>query len=223
MLKVQRGEAAQERDSVVFDRVQHSYPLLFGLLRSAARNGGRLKVVDVGGSLGSTFFQCRPLLTPEASLPESTVSWSIVEQPLFAACGRQHFENAELHFYDDLETCLAKERPDIALLSSVLPYVETPHALLDTISQAVSSVLIDRTPLWSALPDRLTVQSVPASIYGFPGSYPAWILNRERLLGTSRIGFELCTSSMRSPGPSTSTGTCADDRGFLLERRSAER
>src|ERR1700722_19240907 len=79
-LKVQRGEAAYERDSVVFDRVQFSFPLLTGLLRAALRNGGRLNVVDVGGALGSTFFQCRQVLEPAVQ-----IHWSVVEQPLFAA------------------------------------------------------------------------------------------------------------------------------------------
>ena len=76
----------------------------------------------------------------------------------------------------------ATERPDVAILSSVLPYVEKPHVLLETVARSVPRVIMDRTPLWSGLPDRLTVESVPDSIYGFPTSYPAWILNRERML-----------------------------------------
>jgi putative methyltransferase (TIGR04325 family) len=192
-LKVERGEAAYERDSVLFERVEHSYPLL------------------AGGSLGSTFFQCRPLLEGAASL-----RWSVVEQPIFAACGR-YFESEQLHFFDDLQSCLATESPDIALLSSVLPYVETPHALLETVAQAVPRVLIDRTPLWSTLPDRLTVQSVPASIYGFPTSYPAWILNRERLLDHFSRGFRIVFEFDALAGRIDVDGTPAKDTGFLLE------
>ncbi|HEX4071019.1 MAG TPA: methyltransferase, TIGR04325 family, partial [Planctomycetaceae bacterium] len=177
MLKVQRGEAVYERDSVLFDHVEHSFPLLTGLLRAALANSGRLNVVDIGGSLGSTYYQCRNVLEAPAS-----VRWCVVEQPLFASCGRENFQSDELRFFENLENCLATERPDIAILSSVLPYVERPHALLETVARSVPRVIIDRTPLWSDLPDRLTVESVPDSIYGFATSYPAWILNRDGVL-----------------------------------------
>ena len=212
-LKVQRGEAAYERDSVVFERVEHSYPLLVGLLRAALVNGGRLNVVDIGGSLGSTFFRCKNALERAAS-----VRWSVVEQPAFAACGRAHFQSEQLRFYDDLQTCLATESPDVAVLSSVLPYVESPHALLESVTAAVGRVIIDRTPIWSTLPDRLTVQSVPPSIYGFPTSYPAWILNRERLLDHFLPGYRLVFEFDALAGTVDVDGTAAKDTGFLLER-----
>jgi putative methyltransferase (TIGR04325 family) len=213
-LKVQRGEAAYERDSVVFDRVEHSFPLLAGLLRAALRNGGRLNVVDIGGSLGSTFFQCRQVLEPSAR-----IHWSVVEQPLFAACGRAHFETEQLRFFDDLPACLNSNPCDVALLSSVLPYVEQPHALLETISQNAPAVIIDRTPVWSGRPDRITVQSVPASIYGFTTSYPAWVLNREALLDHFSSRFCSVFEFEALAGPIEVDGTTATDRGWLFERR----
>jgi putative methyltransferase (TIGR04325 family) len=118
-----------------------------------------------------------------------------------------------------LQACLESERPDVAILSSVLPYVETPHALLETISRAVGTVLVDRTPLWSGLPDRLTVQSVPASIYGFPASYPAWILNREGVLAHFSERFQLVFEFDALAGLIHVDGTPAKDTGFLFERR----
>jgi putative methyltransferase (TIGR04325 family) len=214
-LKVARGEAAYERDSVVFDRVEHSYPLLVGLLRTALRNGGRLNVLDVGGSLGSTFFQCRGALEPVA-----TVRWSVVEQPLFATCGREHFETEQLRFFDDLETCLKSNAHDIAVLSSVLPYVETPHRLSETIAQNVPAVIIDRTPVWSGLPDRITVQYVPDSIYGFATSYPAWILNRESLLEHFSDRFSPILEFDALAGRIEVDGTPAEDTGWLFERHA---
>ena len=39
-LKVKNGKAAYERDSVVFDKIQHSFPVLAGLLHAAIANGG---------------------------------------------------------------------------------------------------------------------------------------------------------------------------------------
>ena len=40
MLKVASREAAYERDSIVFDKVQYSFPVLAGLLHGAIANGG---------------------------------------------------------------------------------------------------------------------------------------------------------------------------------------
>jgi putative methyltransferase (TIGR04325 family) len=214
LLKVQRGEAACERDSVTFDEPQHSFPLLAGLLRAALRNGGRLNLLDIGGSLGSSYFQCRSLLGDVAEL-----RWTIVEQPLFVACGREHFQTDELLFSSDLEACLSAERRDVALLSSVLPYVESPHDLLDRLArEGIAQVIIDRTPIWSPFPDRLTVQSVPSSIYGFPASYPAWILNRERLLAHFLPRFRLVAEFDALSGTIDVDGTCAKDTGFVFER-----
>ena len=212
---MQRGEAAYERDSVVFDRVEHSFPLLAGLLRAALRNGGRLNVVDVGGSLGSTFFQCRQVLEPSAR-----IHWSVVEQPLFAACGHAAGSRTEqLRFFDDLTACLNSNPCDVALLSSVLPYLENPHALLETVSQHAAAMIIDRTPVWSGRPDRITVQSVPASIYGFTTSYPAWIFNRDSLLHHFSGRFCSVFEFEALAGRIDVDGATATDAGWLFERR----
>src|SRR6266702_290349 len=55
LLKVKSGEAVYERDSVLFDEVQYSWPLLAGLLWIASCNGNRLHLLDFGGSLGSSY------------------------------------------------------------------------------------------------------------------------------------------------------------------------
>ena len=60
MLKVKRGEAVYERDSVVFDKVEHSFPVLAGLLRAALSTSGRLVVLDFfkpEGGLMTAFYK----------------------------------------------------------------------------------------------------------------------------------------------------------------------
>src|ERR1700686_2222088 len=57
--KVKNGEAQFERDSVLFDKIEYSWPLLAGLLWVASREGNRLNLVDFGGSLGSSYYQNR--------------------------------------------------------------------------------------------------------------------------------------------------------------------
>jgi putative methyltransferase (TIGR04325 family) len=217
-LKVLRGEAACERDSMVFDCIQNSFPLVVGLLRAALANGSRLSVVDIGGSLGSTYFQSRGLL---AGLD---VRWQIVEQPAYVAAGRATFADERLRFFEDLDAALAESRPDAVLMSSVLPYVPDPHELLDAVARAeVPTVIIDRTPVWSNEPDRLTVQSVPPAIYGFPASYPAWILNREGVLKHLLGDYRLLVEFEALAGRIDVEGMPARDTGFVLERDRSRR
>jgi putative methyltransferase (TIGR04325 family) len=215
-LKVARGEAGYERDSVLFDRVEHSYPLLVGLLRVALCNEGVLNVVDIGGALGSTYFQCRAMLERTASL-----RWNVVEQPAFVDCGVEHFQNEQLRFFRDLRSCLAAEPVQVAVLSGVLPYLEDPHAMLRDVAEAgLAHVILDRTPLWEG-DDRLTVQSVPPSIYGFRVSYPAWILDRERVLAHFSPRYRLVDEFGALAGTIHVDGLSARDTGLIFERRDS--
>ena len=83
LLKVKNGEAAYERDSVLFDEIEYAWPMLAGLMWVAARCGGTLNVLDFGGSLGSTYFQNRAFLS---ALPQ--VRWNIVEQSRHVETGK---------------------------------------------------------------------------------------------------------------------------------------
>ncbi len=56
--KVVAGEAVYERDSVVFDHLEYAWPLLACLLQIAAERRS-LRVIDFGGSLGSSWRQNR--------------------------------------------------------------------------------------------------------------------------------------------------------------------
>mgnify|MGYP001500873774 CR=1 FL=1 len=48
---VKNGEAVYERDLVLFDYIEFYWPVLSGVMWVAARNNGRLNVLDYGGSL----------------------------------------------------------------------------------------------------------------------------------------------------------------------------
>ena len=172
LLRVKNGEAAYERDSVLFDQIEYEWPLLAGLMWVAARCAGTLNVLDFGGSLGSTYFQNRAFLS---KLPG--VRWNIVEQSRHVEIGKATFEDEYLHFYPDIAGCLMDTQPNIVLLSSVLQYLEHPYAILDQIlALPCDHVIIDRTPFWAGSSDHLCVQSVPPSIY--TASYPSWIFSR---------------------------------------------
>jgi putative methyltransferase (TIGR04325 family) len=93
LLQVKNGQAVYERDSVLFDKIEHSFPLLAGLLRAAVAQEGNLCLVDFGGALGSSYFQCRAFLKPVRQL-----QWLVVEQPAHVQCGRKDFQSDELFF-----------------------------------------------------------------------------------------------------------------------------
>jgi putative methyltransferase (TIGR04325 family) len=174
-LKVSRGEAAYERDSVVFPAVQYAWPVLAGLLRAALEDR-RLSVLDFGGSLGTSYRQNRRFLGTVAGL-----EWSVVEQPHFVACGRELFQDATLRFYSSVPECLDHRRPNVILLSSVLHYLPDPESVTRQLRAAPASwCIIDRTPVTGG-ETFVTVQVVPPAIY--PASYPVRLAPAKAWLG----------------------------------------
>lgn len=176
MLKVVNGQYAFARDSVLFDSIQYSFPVLAGLLRVALANSGELNVLDFGGSLGSSYYQCKSFLEGVNKL-----KWNIVEHPKFAACGKQYFENTELKFYQSIDECCRNSKPHVVLLSSVIQYIEKPYFLLEEIMKHNFEYLIfDRTSFLKKGPDRLAIQKVPKCIY--EGNFPIWFFNYDSFL-----------------------------------------
>lgn len=184
LLKVKRGEAVYERDSVLFNEPEYSWPLLTGLMWIAASNNGELSVADFGGSLGSTYFQNKKFLT---SLKK--VKWSIVEQPLFVECGRQNFEDDVLKFYDNLDDCFSKSAPNVVLFSCVLQYLQDPYmALQSTFNLRPEYIIVNNIPFLET-GQRLTLQRVPPEIYS--ASYPCWLLNRDEFKSFFQPSYEV--------------------------------
>lgn len=187
MIQVKEGRAAFERDSVLFDKIQYSWPLLAGLLRIASLNKNRLSVLDFGGSLGSSYYQNRVFLS---NLDE--LHWSVVEQDAFVKCGKEHFETKHLKFYIDIKTCKKYEKPDVIILSGVLQYLKQPYQFIDNIlKEQFEHIIIDRTSLLLANEDRLTIQKVPAKIYR--ASYPAWFFSFKKFKRLFLSEYDLLT------------------------------
>ncbi|WP_064681046.1 TIGR04325 family methyltransferase [Rhizobium bangladeshense] len=172
---VVQGRAAYERDTVVFTERSYSHPLLAWLLYAASRSDLRLRVVDFGGALGSSYFQHRSALAHLAEL-----KWCVVEQPHFVSAGRAEFEDQQLSFSDSLDEAIDRVKPTVVLLSGVLQYLQNPHEYLeDILSRGVKFILIDRTAAQSDVAAAPFVQHVPAWIYS--ASYPVWFLNADEM------------------------------------------
>lgn len=192
LLQVKEGKAVYERDSVIFDKIIYPWPLLAGLLRIASKNGNKLNVVDYGGSIGTTYFQCREFLRDLDSL-----TWNIIEQKNFVDCGKKHFENETLKFYYDFESCFKETQPDLLLLSSVIQYLEKPYEFISRILRFdIKYILIDRTAILLQGKTRLTVQRVPPQVYS--ASYPAWFFNEAEFVSQFRAKYDLFVDFLSS-------------------------
>jgi len=174
VLKVKNGEAVYERDSVIFDEIQYSWQMLTGLMFASAKQGP-IKVLDFGGSLGSTYYQNKKFLDEF-----NDVSWSIVEQKNFVDIGKKDFENSRLKFFDTVDECIKQEHPHILILSSVLQYIERPYELLSIIlKNDFEVILIDRTA-FSKTKEKIRLQVVAPSIY--EASYPSWFFDELKFI-----------------------------------------
>ena len=175
--QVRADHAAWDRDGVTFKEPDFHEPLVKALQRVQSARVAPLHVIDFGGGLGSTWWQHRTRLVGWVA------QWRVVEQPALVTAGRGEFATAPVSFHDSLAEACTAGPPDAILLSSVLPYVEEPHALLAAVAaRRIPHVILDRTPFTDAARDRLVVQFTPPVLGG--GSYPCWLFARAGLFAT---------------------------------------
>lgn len=211
--KVKSGKAAFERDGVAFDQMEYNFALAWALMRTAARHG-RLHVLDVGGALGSTYFQSRPLINDA-----SDVRWAIVEQPAHVEAGAKEFADRELTFHNTIDDARQHEEYDVCLLSGVIQCLPDPTEFINSIFKLrFPAIILDRTPFMLDGATRLTVQYVPEWIY--PASYPAWFFSKKELLNIFKERYQLIGTwpALDNLHPE---GGRAEYSGFLFELKEA--
>lgn len=213
--EVESGRAAFERDGVLFDAWQPPFQLLAPMLRHALRHQGRLEVVDFGGSLGSTYRQCRPFLPPLVSL-----DWHVVEQVRFVEVGRAEFARPPLDFHAALSELPPAGAPRLLLASSVLQYLPQPaQHLREWEGHGIDTLVLDRTPVWDGPQDHVCVQHVPRHIYD--ASYPCWVMSRPQLIDRLAPEWRLVCEFDCPEGRHVARGGPAFDfKGFVWERRA---
>jgi putative methyltransferase (TIGR04325 family) len=214
-IKVKNGDAVYERDSVIFNHIEYSWPVTAALMWAAARKDGRLNVLDFGGSLGSSYFQNRLFLQ---SLPQ--VNWSVVEQSHYVEAGQTLIQYENLEFYKTIDECTDKHQPNVILLSSVLQYLPDPIDIVTKLTATKATLLIiDRTPFSSLDVDKILIQKVPSSIYS--ASYPMRVFSREKFLEKVKCDWELITEIVNPDGNIKSTaGIEFTFQGMILELKN---
>jgi|SRR5882724_267351 len=210
-IEVKRGTAVFERDSVLFDKTEYAWPVVAGLLGTAARNGGFLNVLDFGGSLGSSYFQNRDLLK---TLP--IIRWNVVEQAHYVKAGQTYIQDEQLRFYPSIHECLAENKVNVILLSSVLQYLSNPASLLLSLqAMEADALILDRTIINHSISDRIYVQHVPPSIYS--ASYPCRSLSESRLLALTSDHYQLDVDFCSLSFPALESIE-SESKGYLLTR-----
>lgn len=187
-LAVKNGNAVFERDGVLFYHEEYSWELLACLFKIATEFKGRLSVLDFGGSLGSTYFQQKKIVTGLFPL-----TWCIVEQKQFVEFGKAGLEDDVLKFEYTVEDALEKNDSNVLLLGSVLQYLQDPYTWLKKFrDKKIPYMLIDRTPFIQGSVDRLTVQHVPERIY--KATYPGWFFSEQKFMETILKDYSLIAS-----------------------------
>lgn len=214
VLKVKKGEAVYERDSVIFPKKEYSWPLLSNLLWIANSNNNNLKVLDFGGSLGSTYFQNK-----EFFKHLNFFKWHVVEQDNFVKEGKLNFEDDNLKFNYTIESAIEQEEFNVIILSSVIQYIEDPYKLISQIIKYnFKYILFDRTSFISNNKHTISKQIVPENIYN--ASYPIHFFCEEEFL-SKFTGYKLINDFKSYCDPdrySLDDNSYAYWKGFMLKK-----
>lgn len=219
-LSVKDGKAAYGRDSVLFNEIEYSWPLLAGLMLAASFREKVFSVLDFGGSFGTTYFQNKKFLDGIGN-----VEWHIVEQAEFVRRGKENIENEYLLFHESIVSALASAGHfDAIVLSSVLQYVENPESILEELIQLNAPVIIiDRTPVWNKKNDRIVIQYVPEAIC--KSTYPARVFSEGKFLNFFSEKYQMIESFLSLDGKHELTNPEAEFefKGFILAARNIKR
>lgn len=208
---VRDGACPYERDGVTFTTPPPPWFAHQAFISLAAALNRQINVLDFGGALGSQFFQHRALKPFKFGW-----RWSVVEQPHLAKIGQREFQSAELRFFESVNDAIIHHAPDVLLLGSVLPYLQSPlETLAELLSARPQLVIVERTAFVTAGDARLTVQRVPRSIY--PASYPCWFLSRAAFEATMGDAYEMIFDQ----GDPIETPAGLEFRSFIFKRIEA--
>lgn len=178
---VRDGEIEYQQDTQIFSHIDYSPLVLSMLVLAMERANGRMVIFDVGGSLGTNFYQNRKLIS---EMESTRVQWNIIELPTTAALGRAHFQTENLRFFDSIEGARrdTQERPQVVLFSGSLQYVPNPLTYIDhAIATGAAYLALDRLLVSPTEDHQIFVQRPNSETY-YPAAYPVWCFSRNRFL-----------------------------------------
>jgi putative methyltransferase (TIGR04325 family) len=205
-LKVRDGLAEFEQDTIVHEKIIYSPTILAFLFLALASQKDRLNIIDLGGSLGSNYFQNRKLLK---HITQTRIAWNIIDRPHIVKIGNERFQRSELKFFPGLEAARAglADLPDAFLFSGSLQYFSEPiSAINDVITAGAKIIAFDRVLVSPQASHGIYIQHSDREEY-YAATFPVWCFSRDALIGhvTSR-GFKLVEHF--TPKPNTHFDHC---------------
>ena len=138
----------------------------------ASSNKNTIRVIDVGGGLGQYFFLLEKLA------PSIQFEWVILETTALCELAKSVAPTKKnIGWISSLAD--TQGTFDIALLSSVIQYVESPFDLLDDLMKVAKFLIVNRLPLTSSRNPKICIQR--PGFFESKGSYPVNILSEDEI------------------------------------------
>ena len=122
-----RDEGLHERDGFILDASDFNPYTWIGIIQgqNMVNESRRIRIVDFGGSFGSTYRS----LQNQLSELKIDFEWVVIEQKHFVDLGKTHFETDELRFVESFSS-LTDNFIDIVIFNSVLEYLANPYEII---------------------------------------------------------------------------------------------
>ena len=170
-LQVVNGKASFERDGAIFKNKEYCYEILSSFLYYINKQK-KIKVADIGGSLGSMYFQYKEILEEKTE----TLCWEIFEQENFVKKGNQSFRDKNLIF-SELKNIKNHDNYDIAIFGSVLNYLKDYTKIFNEFCKISNCIIVDRTSF--DLEKKIRIQKIKK--FPYASSYPHIIFPKKEL------------------------------------------
>lgn len=188
--KVLHGDAVWERDSFLFYQEKYVHRICAMILKCALQNKNcGVRILDIGGSLGSTYFQNRKYLEDVKKL-----EYVVAEQEHFSDYGHKHLEDSILKFIRNNDSW-EKESFDIILMSASLQYISDYGTVISKIKEVRPRyIILDRLLISDRT--RICKETVPETIY--ESSYPLIIFSEEEIRSFFEPDYKLVENDSSS-------------------------
>ena len=169
-----------------------------------------IRVLDIGGSFGEHFFHLQKLM------PAHSFDWTVLETEGHCSIIPEFLTSIKgLRFISDPPA--SDQHFDIALLSSVIQYVDAPYDLLTMALQISDSVIVNRLPLSPYAKDRVAIQR--PGLLGSKGSYPVHIFSETVFTKYLEPIAEIGSRWMVPQDSAVIRFKYIENQGFLLKPR----
>ena len=203
------GNKKCEKDTILYDDYQYSFPTILGLNFASNQNDNPISVLDYGGGFASSYFRNYKILK------QFKLNWTVVEQDHIVEAGIQKFKGINQISYltnTQLQEHLDQFNFNLVLLGSSIQFFANPAEILKSFSsQNLRSIVVEQTPFVEGGSSRITIQNVKEPVYD--ASYPVWHFNETEFRSWIDPQFE---TEFRMVNPHVSNA-CAGFTSHLID------